>query len=40
MILNLSKGTPLSSQEVESGLHDFMPERFKTEMLELMEKLK
>lgn len=40
MILNLSKGTPLSPKEIESGLYDFMPERFKDEMLELMEKFK
>ena len=40
MILNLSKGTPLSEQEIEGGLYDFMPERYKNEMLELMEQFK
>ena len=40
MILNLSKGTPLTAKEIESGLYDFMPERFKEEMLELMDKFK
>ncbi len=40
MVLNLSKGTPLSQKEIEEGLYDFMPERFQEEMLDLMEKMR
>jgi len=40
MILNLSKGTPLSEEDLDNGNYDYMPNRFKKEMLELIRKFK